>query len=84
MLLGSPLLRGDAMNTELNNRVLSLQSAASRLKLLPSNDALVILKHSLSIPKVLHFLCTSHCADHPALTEFDQQLRISLSELLNV
>jgi len=66
MLLGSPLLREDAMNKELNNRVLNLKSAASRLKLLPSHDALVILKHSLSIPKVLHILCTSNCADHPA------------------
>jgi len=33
---------------------------------------------------VLHILRTSNCADHPALTEFDQQLRISLSDLLNV
>ena len=72
------------MDTELNTWILSLKSAASRLKLLPSHDALVILKHSLSIPKVLYILRTSHCADHPALTEFDQQLRISLSELLNV
>jgi hypothetical protein len=84
MLLGSSLLRGVAMDTELNIRVLNLKSATSRLKLLPSHDALVILKHSLSIPKVLHILRTSHCADHPALNEFDQQLRISLSELLNV
>ena len=84
MLLGSPLHQGDTMNTELNNRVLNLKSAASKFKLLPSHDALVILKHSLSIPKVLHILRTSHCADHPSLTEFDQQLRISLSELLNV
>ncbi|MCI0562581.1 MAG: hypothetical protein MN733_29210, partial [Nitrososphaera sp.] len=84
MLLGSPLLQSTAMTTKLDKIVRNLRTAGERLKYLQSHDALVILRHSLSVPKMLHILRSSCCVDQPALVEFDVQLRSLLSELLNV
>src|SRR2546425_1354092 len=50
-LLGSSLLRDNAMESSLKSRVDSLSIAASRLQHLQSHDALLILRHSLR----LHF-----------------------------
>ena len=71
-LLGSPLLVGPAMDRTLESQVASLKTASSRLGLLQSHDALVILKHSLSLPKLLHNLRSSFCANHQALLDFDE------------
>ena len=51
--------------------------------MLHSHDALVILKHSLSLPSLLHNLRSSPCAGHPLLETFDNVLRDSLSVILN-
>ena len=83
-LLGSPLLRDSAMDTALSDRVTSLNTAAQRLQNLQAHDALIILKHSLSLPSILHILRSSFCVNHPALTEFDNSLRNCLSQVLNV
>jgi len=72
------------MNTILNDQVARLRTASSRLSCLQSHDALVILKHSLSLPKLLHTLRSSCCVEHPALSEFDDQLRYCLRQILNV
>ena len=61
-----------------------IKTAAERLFLLHSHDALVILKHSLSLPKLLFTLRSSYCADHPALQVFDNVLRDSLRRILNI
>jgi len=84
ILLGSPILRGAATQKVLGDRVESLKVAADRLKLLQAHDALTILKHSLSLPSLLHILRSSPCADHASLEDFDETLRICLSQMLNV
>ena len=66
-LLGSPLSSASALDSVLTARLESLKTAASRLELLHSHDALVILKHSLSLPSLLHLLRTTWCGDHPTL-----------------
>ena len=52
--------------------------------LLHALDALVILKNSLSMPRLLYALRTSDCLDHPLLLKFDTTLRSSLSGILKI
>jgi hypothetical protein len=84
MLLGSPLSTSDALTTTLNKRLNDLQTSTKRLRLLHSHDALVILKHSLSLPSLLHNLRCAPCAGHQLLETFDNTIRDNLSEILNV
>ena len=83
-LLGSPLQSSTAMREELERQVSRLQVATERLKYLQSHDAMVILRHSMSMPKLLYTLRSSCCVGQPALADFDNQLRSCLSQLLNV
>ena len=55
-----------------------------RLQLLSSHDALLLLRHSLSIPKVLYILHTTPCFLTDLFSTFDDHLRTLLSEILNV
>ena len=61
-----------------------LSRAIERVTLLQVHDALVILKNSLAIPKLLYLLRTSDCGDNPLLSEFDNTLRSGLTSILNV
>jgi len=61
-----------------------LNQAVSRLAMLQSQDALILLWYSLSIPKLLYTLRTSDCQSNLALIEFDNSLRNGLSTILNV
>ena len=54
------------------------------IKHLQAHDALVILKNSLAIPKLLYLIRTSQCSDHPLLRQFDDTLRTGLITILNV
>jgi hypothetical protein len=83
MLLGSPLTVNNALSLTLTNRLNDFKKAAERLRLLHSHDALVILRHSVSLPSLLHNLRSAPCAGHPLLHEFDICLRECLSEILN-
>ena len=58
-LLGAPLLQGPAVDKALTTKVDDLDRAVSRLKLLHAHDALVLLKNSLSMPRLLYILRTS-------------------------
>ena len=83
-LLGAPLLRGEALDAALAARCADLARASLRLRLLDAHDALLILTHSLSAPKMLYTLRCSPCSDHTGLVEFDHILRRSLSMITNV
>ena len=83
-LLSSPLLAGSSVNTTLQEKVETLQVMATRLSHLQAHDALTILRHSLSLPFMLHILRSAKCVNHPLLHTFDEQLRQCLSEILNV
>ena len=56
----------------------------SHLKYLQAHNALVLLKNSLSMPRLLYTLRTSDCRNHPLLTRFDTILREGLLLILNV
>jgi hypothetical protein len=83
-LLGSPLLQGQAMDRILDKHVTRLRITSERLGSLQSHDALMIIKYSLSLPKLLHNLRSSCAVNHAALSEFDELLRESLRKILNV
>ena len=83
-LLGAPILQGEALDKALQIKVDELQKAINRLKLLRAHDALVLLKNSISIPKLLYLLRTSNCYNHPLLLQFDTILISGLSTILNV
>ena len=83
-LLGAPLLGGDALSAALSGRCSDLNRAMSRLAALTSHDALLILKHSLSAPKLLYILRCSPCTGHHGLDEFDRLLRVTLSAITNL
>ena len=65
VLLGSPLGNA-AMHTCLEDQIHQLKLVGERLCHLQLHDAITILRHSFSIPKLLHTLRTS-----PAFTNLD-------------
>ena len=58
--------------------------AITRLSLLQSHDALVLLKNSLSLHKLLYLLRTADCSGNMLLLTFDDALRSGLSIILNI
>jgi len=82
--LGAPLSTGSAMSDCLQARRDDLTRAVKRLKLLSAHDALVLLKNSLSAPKLLHTLRSACCVDHDLLKAFDDELRSGVSSICNV
>jgi len=78
------ILKGPAKDATLTQKIDQLKKALERLSLIHSHDALVLLKNSLSMPKLLYLLRTADCFDNPLLTTFDNSLRSGLSSILNV
>jgi len=83
-LLGAPLLTGSSMNVALNKHCTNLERAIGRLKLISAHDALTILRHSLSAPKLNYMLRASPCAGHASLSTFDQLLRKAICGIVNL
>ena len=83
-LLGAPISTGSAMTDCLAARCADLARAVERLKLVSAHDALILLKNSISAPKLLHTLCSACCADHVFLSKFDDQLRSAVCSICNV
>ena len=70
-LLGAHISRGHAMDKVLPEKIDNLDRAISRLKFLQAHDALVLIKNSLSTPRLLYTLRTSDYHYHPLLTRYD-------------
>ena len=83
-LLGAPILKGTAQDQALQHKVDELTRAVDRLSFLHTHDSLVLLKNSLSMPKLLYLLITTDCNENPILTQFDAVQRSELSRSLNV
>ena len=83
-LLGAPVIKGRAQDAAIQHKIDDLKRAIDRLSHLQAHDALVILKNSLAMPKLLYLLRTSECGDNPLLSQFDNTLRSGLSKILNV
>ena len=72
------------MDTALANRCTELNTAVGRLSLLSAHDALILLKASFSAPKMMHTMRCSPCANHPALTEYDNLVRKGICAITNL
>ena len=83
ILLGAPLLEGPAMDGALTARCEDLRHATDRLCTISAHDALIILRSSLSAPKVLHTLRSAPCWNNPALSTFDSLLKSALCKITN-
>ena len=74
-LLGAPVLKELALDRALHDKINQHQTAISHLNFLHAHDTLVILKNSLSMPRLLYLLRTSDCHDYPLLLKFDATFR---------
>jgi len=83
-MLGAPLFAGQAMDDTWEVHRNNLEIAGSRLAYLNAHDALVILKNSLSLPKMLYHLRCTYSGDHPSLPVIDAMLRDLVCQILNV
>ena len=83
-LLGAPLSRGSALDSCLEDKIFKLRSVTSRLHLLPTQEALIILRSLFSIPRLMHVLRCSPYFVHPLLLVHDTVLREGLSASVNI
>ena len=82
-LLGAPITDGLALSTSLSSAVTDLTKAIERLRHLDAHYALILLRACFSAPKLMFILRGSPCHQHPALDEFDTQLKLGISQITN-
>ena len=75
---------GPAMDSALGKKLHDLKGASKRLLLISVDDALVLLRASCSALKLLHVIRLSPCAGHILLSDTDNSLRFTLSNITNV
>ena len=83
-LLGSPIGSEEAISDAIRVKTGMLEVMGNRLNLLPSHDALLLLRSSFAIPKVLYLLRIAPCFLSPELGGFDDLLRSLLSSIVNI
>ena len=72
-LLGAPIGRG-GVDRAIASQCATLRAARRRLSYLSSHEALYLLKHSLSIPKLQYLLRTAPYFVSSELQEYDNVL----------
>ena len=82
-LLGSPLGQG-AMDICLGVQLHQLKTIGEHLCHLQTHDAITIFRHSFSIPKLLHILCTSRAFTSPLLVSWNNLLMSIVSRITNI
>ena len=83
-LLGSPVGSTECVDSAIQGKVEVLRLMGKRLGNLTSHDALLLLRHSFAIPKILFVLCTAPCFLSDQLEGVDDLLRSMLSNILNI
>ena len=82
-LLGAPLFPGVVLDEAWAAGCSELSRAVERPKRIGSLGGLILLRFSFSAPRVQHLLRCSPSVDHPALLEFDELLRLTVSLISN-
>jgi len=82
-LFGAPLFSGSVLDSTWDDRCADLARACDRLSSLRAQDALILLRSSFSAPRVMHLLRCSPSTDHPALSKFDDILKVSIQRITN-
>ena len=83
-ILSSPLGSVDHLGDAIQGKTAQFCLMGDRLRLLQSHDALLLLRHSFSIPKILYILRTAPCFLSPQLEAYDSLLRLLLSDITNI
>ena len=83
-LLKAPVTTGAALDKILKAKTDDLAKAIQRISYLHAHDALTLIRHSVSVPKLLHVLRSSPCAKIEFLQKYDCILRDSNSRVLNL
>ena len=83
-LLGSPLGNEEAVSATLTCKIYSLGVMGDRLQYVSAHDALILLRHSFAIPKLLYILRTSPTFLSPALSTYDESLKAIVSNITNI
>jgi len=84
LLLGSLLSYGRGMDKILEGKRSELEILSKRLPLMPRHDYLFLLSNVIAMPRLLYILRTTPCFDSPELLLYDDLLRNSLAQLINV
>ena len=82
-LLGAPLVSGSVLDSTWDDRCADLARACDRLSFLCAQDALILLQSSFSAPRVKHLLRCSPSTNNPALSKFDDILKVSIQRITN-
>ena len=83
-LLGSLLGDIDCISDTIQLKVSNLETMGIRLQRMHAHDALQLLWHSFTLPKMMHILRTAPCFLSSCLTSYDDLLRSILSGIVNV
>ena len=83
-VLGSSVGDLFSISTLIEGKILVLKRMGERLKHLPSHDALLLLRHSLAIPKLLYSLRSAPCFLSPCLKTYDVELRRIMGSITNI
>ena len=74
-LLGSPLGSIEAISEAVNEKINLLKVMGNSLQYLHAHDAILLLRHSFAIPKLLYVIQTAPFFISPSLKEYDAVLR---------
>ena len=83
-LRGAPFVPGLAMDSALGKKLNDLKRASERLQLISAHVALALLCASCSTPKLMHAMRSSPCAGHALLSDIDNSIHFTLSNITNV
>ena len=83
-ILGSPIGDASSVSDALTIKVNQLKKMGERLQLLSAHDAILLLKHSFSLPMLLYNLRTTPCFLSPVLQEYNELLKSILSGITNI
>ena len=84
ILLGSPIGQSASIDEAITSRVEALKFMRHRLTHFQKHDALILLRHSFAIPRILYILRTATCFSFPCLESFDRGLRSIVGAVLNI
>ena len=82
-LLGSPIGNIESTSKAIVEKARLLEIMGDRLQHLEAHDALLLLRHSLAIPKLLFTLRTAPSFLSPSLSLYDDKLRSIVSSITN-
>ena len=83
-LLGSPIGDVASITSVINDKIRLLTTMGERLQHLSTQDALLLLRNSFAIPKLLYTIRSSPSFLSPSLQRYDEILRSIVSDITNI